>query len=54
MNENTRTSVMRLEDVSKIYRPKRALFGEDGHKEVVALNRVSLDINPGEIFGIVG
>jgi peptide/nickel transport system ATP-binding protein len=54
MKSDTQPPVMRLDAVTKVYRPKRALFGEAEHKEIVALNQVSLDIRRGEIFGIVG
>lgn len=54
MNSAREPSVMRLESVTKIYHPKKALFGQDESNRIVALNRVSLDIQRGEIFGIVG
>ena len=46
-------SVLEIRDVSKIYKTKTALFGSPG-KDVVALNRISLNILRGEIFGLVG
>ncbi len=39
--------------VTKIYRTKTSFFGESG-EQVVALNRLALSIQKGEIFGLVG
>ena len=46
-------SVLKIRDVSKIYKAKGAFFGSSG-KDVTALNRISFDIYKGEIFGLVG
>jgi oligopeptide/dipeptide ABC transporter ATP-binding protein len=45
--------ILRLERVSKRYRSRGTIFGGPG-KEIVALNRISLEIRKGEIFGLVG
>ncbi|HKI48963.1 MAG TPA: oligopeptide/dipeptide ABC transporter ATP-binding protein [Desulfobacteria bacterium] len=45
--------ILQIKNVSKIYRAKAGLFGGRG-KDVVALDRISLEINKGEIFGLVG
>ena len=45
--------IVRIEDVCKIYRAKGSFFGTR-KKDVVALDRVSLTIPRGEIFGLVG
>jgi len=45
--------ILQIRNVSKVYRSKGNLFRGSG-KEVVALNRISLDIFKGEIFGLVG
>lgn len=45
--------LLQLKDVSKVYRTKRSFFGTSSGT-VVALNRISLDISRGEIFGLVG
>jgi oligopeptide/dipeptide ABC transporter ATP-binding protein len=45
--------ILRLVHVTKRYRSRGSLFGAQG-KEIVALNRLSLDIEKGEIFGLVG
>jgi oligopeptide/dipeptide ABC transporter ATP-binding protein len=45
--------ILQIRNVSKIYRGKGNLFRGSG-KNVVALNRISLDIYKGEIFGLVG
>jgi len=50
---NRNESVLKIRDVSKIYKTKGAFFGSSG-KDVTALNRISLDIFKGEIFGLVG
>jgi oligopeptide/dipeptide ABC transporter ATP-binding protein len=46
-------SILRLERVSKRYRSRGTIFGGPG-KVIVALNRLSLQIRRGEIFGLVG
>ena len=51
--DNRNESVLEIKDVSKIYKTKGAFFGGSG-KDVTALNRISLDIFKGEIFGLVG
>ncbi len=45
--------ILEIKDVSKIYKTKGSLFAGRG-KDVVALDRISLEINKGEIFGLVG
>ena len=45
--------ILQIKDVSKIYKSKAGLFSGSG-KDVVALDRISLEINKGEIFGLVG
>ena len=47
------TDILELQNVSKTYWTKGSMFGRSG-KEVVALNRVSLKVRRGEIFGLVG
>jgi peptide/nickel transport system ATP-binding protein len=42
-----------MTDVTKVYPVGDSLFGRSGSR-VVALDRISLDINAGEIFGLVG
>ena len=45
--------IVRFQEVTKIYQQRQSLFGKEG-KEVVALDRVSFAIKPGEIFSLVG
>jgi len=45
--------ILSLTDVTKVYRSGGSLFGKTGTR-IVALERISLDINAGEIFGLVG
>lgn len=45
--------LLELEQVTKRYYTRGNIFGR-GRREVVALNAVSLQINPGEIYGLVG
>lgn len=45
--------VIRLDRVNKVFKSSMSLLGS-AQKEVVALNRVSLEIFRGEIFGLVG
>ncbi|MFH1351167.1 MAG: oligopeptide/dipeptide ABC transporter ATP-binding protein [Pseudomonadota bacterium] len=45
--------LLKLENVSKIFKTRGSFFGSLKEK-VVALNRVSLSLYPGEIFGLVG
>jgi oligopeptide/dipeptide ABC transporter ATP-binding protein len=52
MNTNGKP-VLEIKDVSKIYKAKSGFFAGSG-KDVVALDRISLEINKGEIFGLVG
>jgi len=47
------TVIVQLESISKTFRT-RTSFLKGAPKEVVALNRVSLEIFRGEIFGLVG
>ncbi len=44
---------MAMTDVSKVYRSRGALLGRPGRR-VVALDRFSMAIDPGEIYGLVG
>lgn len=53
MMENRGDAIIEIQDVSKIYRSRGALFGVRT-KDVVALRQVSLTIYKGEIFGLVG
>jgi len=46
--------VIRMDQISKIYRPKRTLLSGKASDLIVALHRVSLDIQRGEILGLVG
>jgi len=41
--EKNQQTVVRLEDVTKIYKSKQAFFKSAG-KKIVALNQISLDI----------
>lgn len=45
--------ILEMKEVTKIYRAKTGLFAGRG-KDVVALDRISLEIRKGEIFGLVG
>ncbi len=45
--------IIRLEQVSKTYRGKRNLMGKR-RKDVTALDRISLAVMKGEIFGLIG
>ena len=45
--------IVRFQEVTKIYQKRQSLFGKEG-KDVVALDRVSFEIRPGEIFSLVG
>lgn len=45
--------VMAMHQVSKIYQSRKKLFGPPAG-QVVALNDVSLEFMPGEVFGLVG
>jgi len=46
-------TVLEMRDISKVYRTRGSLFGQAAAK-VVALNKISLKIYEGEIFGLVG
>lgn len=50
---NDREPLLKLENVSKTYRSRGSLFG-GATTTVTALNRISLSIYDGEIFGLVG
>jgi oligopeptide transport system ATP-binding protein len=41
-------------DLSVTFAPRGSVFGKLGAESVVAVNRVSFDVNEGEVFGIVG
>ncbi|CAB5079384.1 hypothetical protein D3OALGB2SA_366 [Olavius algarvensis associated proteobacterium Delta 3] len=45
--------IIKLEDVTKTYRSKKTLL-KGADQTVVALNKVSLEIARGDIFGLVG
>jgi len=51
--EERKKAILELENVSKTYRRKLSFFGKAG-KDLVALDRISLQIFKGEIFGLVG
>ncbi|MEE8542050.1 MAG: oligopeptide/dipeptide ABC transporter ATP-binding protein, partial [Desulfobacterales bacterium] len=53
MAQKNPQTVIRLEDVTKIYKSKQAFF-KRAEKKIVALNQISLDIKKGEIFGLIG
>jgi oligopeptide/dipeptide ABC transporter ATP-binding protein len=50
---NANAPILKLDKVTKIYHTRGNILGR-GKSEVVALNQVSLQMNPGEIFGLVG
>ncbi len=49
----TPVSMLTMSDVTKVYRVKDSLLGGAG-RDVVALDRFSMTINAGEIYGLVG
>lgn len=51
--DNGNKTILELKNISKTYKTKGSFFGSIGG-EVVALNRISLSIYHGEIFGLVG
>jgi len=51
--EERKKPILELENVSKTYRRKLSFFGK-AEKDLVALDRISLQILKGEIFGLVG
>ena len=53
MTDKVDGTILELKDIVKTYRSKTSLFGA-GVTDVIALNRVSLNIREGEIFGLVG
>jgi peptide/nickel transport system ATP-binding protein len=53
MGTATIAPLLSMTDVTKVYQSGSSLFGKTG-SPVVALDHISLDINPGEIFGLVG
>ncbi|OIP37286.1 MAG: dipeptide/oligopeptide/nickel ABC transporter ATP-binding protein [Deltaproteobacteria bacterium CG23_combo_of_CG06-09_8_20_14_all_51_20] len=53
MKEETGTSFLSFDGVSKFYLSRGRMLGGSG-RQVVALNRLTLDIRKGEIFGLVG
>jgi peptide/nickel transport system ATP-binding protein len=53
MAREQRPPVLRLEDITKIFKARGTLF-RSGGSDVVALNRINLSIQPGEIFALVG
>jgi peptide/nickel transport system ATP-binding protein len=46
--------VIKMDRITKIYRPKQSFFGTKPSDKIVALNGVSFQIERGEIFGLVG
>jgi len=50
---NGNRPILQMRNVNKVYKGKGKLFRSSG-KDVIALNRISLDICKGEIFGLVG
>lgn len=53
MDDAGTAPILSMTDLTKIYRSGASLFGKAGNR-VVAVDHLSLDINPGEIFGLVG
>lgn len=53
MNTTGRSAILSMTDVTKVYHTGNSLLGKPGGR-VVALDRLSLDIRAGEIFGLVG
>ncbi|UCF81955.1 MAG: ABC transporter ATP-binding protein [Desulfobacteraceae bacterium] len=51
--DNGRETILELERIVKIYRTKGSFLGAYG-KDVIALNKISIKILRGEIFGLVG
>ncbi|MFH1240826.1 MAG: oligopeptide/dipeptide ABC transporter ATP-binding protein [Pseudomonadota bacterium] len=51
--DNRANPILQIEDLSMVYKTRGSLFKGPG-KKVVALNRISLRIYKGEIFGLVG
>jgi peptide/nickel transport system ATP-binding protein len=50
---NSRETIIELEDIVKRYTSRDSFFGACG-KEIIALNKISIKILKGEIFGLVG
>ncbi|BBO72053.1 oligopeptide ABC transporter ATP-binding protein [Desulfosarcina alkanivorans] len=53
MNTTGRAAILSMTDVTKVYHAGNSLLGKPGGR-IVALDRFSLDIRAGEIFGLVG
>ncbi|MFQ5485389.1 MAG: ABC transporter ATP-binding protein, partial [Desulfobacterales bacterium] len=53
MDVEKKKTIIKLERISKFYRSKSSFFKEQ-KEEIVALDRISLKIFEGEIFGLVG
>jgi oligopeptide/dipeptide ABC transporter ATP-binding protein len=53
MNDAPPAPILTLSAVTKVYASRPSLFGDAG-KPVTALDRFSLAVNPGEIYGLVG
>ena len=51
--DKRKTPVLELKDLTRIYETRGSFFGPTANR-VVALNRISLRIFGGEIFGLVG
>ncbi|MBC2712408.1 MAG: ABC transporter ATP-binding protein [Desulfosarcina sp.] len=53
MADTNASPILMMTDVTKVYQSRDSLFGKSSNR-VVALDRFSLAVNPGEIFGLVG
>lgn len=53
MAAGSREPILELEHLTKIYKPTPSLF-QHQTREIVALKRISLTIDRGEVFGLVG
>ena len=51
--KNKNNEIIRLEQIYKVFKSGGSFWGS-AQNDVVALNRVSLNIYRGEIFGLVG
>ena len=51
--QDIKSEILRIEQLYKVFKSVRSFLGS-AQKEVVALNRISLSIQRGEIFGLVG
>lgn len=53
MVQNNKEPIVHMDKISKIYKSGRSFF-KGSEKEIIALNKISLQIHKGEIFGLVG